>query len=239
MNIAVCDSNELGRSSIILFLHKYFSNKSISYEISEFKSGENLLHEFDAEKYFDLIFLDIYMNDVLGIEVAQSLRSRNYRGDIIFAAASDKFAVAGYEVGASAYLLKPHSAKKFNAALDKILKWQRPDTYNIMQRGNMICVPYNEILYVESSNSKCMLHRTNDRNYVIYKRLRDIEAELCDGRFLRCHQSYIVNMNFIMHTGKEFTLSTGDVILIRQRDLNEIKQRCFDYLEKTGGSGAC
>ena len=139
-------------------------------------------------------------------------------------------------MGASAYLLKPHSKEKFFAAMDRILERRRVDTYNIIRRGNIICIPYNEILYIESNNSKCTVHRTDEREYVVYKRLGEIEEELSDRRFLRCHQSYIVNMSFIVRADKEFVLSTGDVILIRQRSLNEIKREYFNYINERGGN---
>ena len=69
---------------------------------------------------------------------------------------------------------------------------------------------------------------------MVYKRLSEIEHELQDGRFLRCHQSYLVNMDFIQLTDKQFVLTTGDTVLIRQRDLKAIRQCYLDYVSGKG-----
>ena len=65
--------------------------------------------------------------------------------------------------------------------------------------------------------------------YTIYKKLSEIEQALTDRRFLRCHQSFLVNMRYIAKADKQFELTTGDVVLIRQRSLREIRQTYLDY----------
>jgi DNA-binding LytR/AlgR family response regulator len=76
---------------------------------------------------------------------------------------------------------------------------------------------------VESRNNVCILHCSNGREYTIYKKLSEIETQLGDSRFLRCHQSYLVNMSYIAKADKQFELTTGDVVLIRQRNQKEIR----------------
>ena len=71
---------------------------------------------------------------------------------------------------------------------------------------------------------------SNNVEYVIYKRLGDIESELNDKRFLRCHQSYLVNMNYIKNVDKHFELTNGEIVCIRQRSLKAIRQEYLDYL---------
>ena len=68
MNIAVCDKSPADREIITDFLHHYFSDKSIQYKISEFESGANLVYEFEDSKNFDVVFLDAYVGELLGIE---------------------------------------------------------------------------------------------------------------------------------------------------------------------------
>ena len=60
----------------------------------------------------------------------------------------------------------------------------------------------------------------------------EIEEELYDPRFLRCHQSYLVNMAYVQNADHQFTLFTGDIVLIRQRNLKEIRNRYLDYLKQ-------
>ena len=94
MKIAICDDNSLDRELICDLLRVYFSEKPFTLEIAHFENGINLLH--------DIIFLDIYMDSLLGIDVAKQLRDRDYRGEIVFVTASSDYAVDGYEVQAGA-----------------------------------------------------------------------------------------------------------------------------------------
>ena len=82
------------------------------------------------------------------------------------------------------------------------------------------------------------MHCRGGQSYVIYKRLTDIESELKDERFLRCHQSYLVNMDYISKIDTQFTLVTGDIVSIRQRDLKAIRQTALDYLERIQPHGS-
>lgn len=66
----------------------------------------------------------------------------------------------------------------------------------------------------------------------MYKRLSEIEQELNDRCFLRCHQSFLVNMDYILRADKEFTLTNGDTVSIRQRSLKMMKKMYLDYLKE-------
>ena len=232
MRIAVCDDSSIDRELFVALLHHYFVNKPISNEIIQYEKGVDLLHDFEDDMWFDIIFLDIYMNDLLGIDVAHKLRSLGYCGHIIFLTATADFAVDSYEVEASGYLLKPQSFEKLSQVMDRATREMTTNTYQVKKHSKIIRVPYHEVLYVESMNSKCIMHCRNGQGYVIYKKLTDIEHELNDERFLRCHQSYLVNMDYIHQVDSQFTLVTGDTVAIRQRDLKSIRQTVLDYLDK-------
>lgn len=232
MRIAVCDDSSLDRDLFVALLHHYFVNKPISKEIIQYENGVDLLHDVEDDMWFDIVFLDIYMNDLLGIDVAHKLRSLGYRGHIIFLTATADFAVDSYEVEALGYLLKPQSFEKLSQVMDRAIRTMTTNTYLVKNHSKIIRVPYHEILYIESMNSKCIIHCCNEQHYVIYKRLTTIEHELNDKRFLRCHQSYLVNMDHIHQVDSQFTLVTGDTVAIRQRDLKSIRQAVLHYLDK-------
>ena len=137
--------------------------------------------------------------------------------------------VDSYDVDATGYLLKPLKPEKLDVVMNKITQSQNIGVYRIQHRRKIVTVKFDDILYVESSNSKCILH-SNNKNYCIYKRLTDIEAELSDKRFLRCHQSYLVNMDYIKNADKQFELLNGELVCIRQRSLKAIKQEFINYI---------
>lgn len=232
MNIAICDDNLLSRELIVDLLECYFLNKSISYNIDQYENGSNLIYEIEDGHLYDIIILDIFMGKLLGIEVAKKLRNLKFNGGIIFLTASSDFAVDSYDVNADGYILKPISYDKLKKSIDRIIRKFNTSSYRVRHRSNFLLIPYSEITYVESNNSKCILHRNNGEKYNIYKKLSEIEDELNDSRFLRSHQSYLVNMDYIIEAGNQFLLSTGDSVLIRQRQLKDIRSIYLKYNEK-------
>lgn len=235
MNIAVCDDNLSDREIIRQQLDSYFSDKFIDYNIDSYENGDNLIYSVEDGERYDIIFLDMYMDKRNGIEVAKKLRNMNYRGNIIFLTVTEEFAVQSYDVEASGYLVKPHDINKISAVLDRLLRnYENVKTYQIKKRNVIIKVPYSDIEYIESNNSKCILRHTDGTKYTIYKKLNDIEEELNNKTFLRCHQSYLVNMNKIDSVDTDFTMKSGDVVPIRTRNFNEIRNEYFDYIKNRG-----
>lgn len=234
MRIAVCDDNAIDREIITEVLRDYAEKNSTHLDITAYNSGVDLIYDIEDGYVSDIIFLDMYMDELLGIEVAHKLRKKGYEGEIVFLTATAEFAVDSYDVGAAAYLMKPHSYEKIFSVMDKILLKYISKTYQIRTRSNVVHIPLDEILYIDSNNNKCTLHRRDGRDYTVYKKLNDIEAELSAPHFLRCHQSYLVNMDYISRADKEFEMTNGNIIAIRQRDLKSICSAYFSYLSRQG-----
>lgn len=230
MRIAVCEDNEIHRDIMEHLLNRYSSERSIPFEFVPYEYGINFLCDMEEGAYFDTVFLDIYMEDTMGNEIAHQLRAMGYQGEIVFLTASPDFAIESYDVDASGYLLKPLDYEKLKMVMDRITRNIAPSTYQIRQRTTVTKVVYHEILYIESSNSKCILHTESGGAYTIYKTLNTIEKELGDRRFLRCHQSFLVNMDHIKQIEKQFLLSNGDYVPIRQRGVKLVRQAYMDYI---------
>lgn len=231
LNIAICDDNPSDRNAVAFALRQYMSKKSVAYQIDPFPSAQDLIAEIKGGSHYDIVFLDIYMDGLLGIDAAMILRQMDYNGKIVFHTASKEFAVAGYEVEASGYLLKPLNTDKLFKLMDRILCEKDIDSYCIQRRCNKLNIPYNDILFVESSNSKCILHTVSSKEYNVYKKLDDIQAELDDSRFLRTHQSFLVNMNHIRRVSANyFMLFSGEGIPIRQRESRKIHKEYDEYI---------
>ncbi|MBQ3604557.1 MAG: response regulator transcription factor [Clostridia bacterium] len=230
MEIAVCDDDSLDRNLTAQQLRRCLYEKSTGGGITCFNNAVELIYEIQDGKVFDLIFMDIYMDKLLGIDAARQLRAIGYHGKIVFLTGTAAFAVESYEVQASGYLLKPVTYEKLSAFMNGILSRLSNEVYRVKRRGEIISIHYNEILFIESCNSKCLLHNEAGEVIGIYKHLSDIEQELNDSRFLRCHQSYLVNMNHIVHADKNFNMANGETVLIRQKNIREIKQQYLDFM---------
>ena len=229
MRLAICEDNQFQRELLRQFLSYYFSQKEGAFEIVLYDCGTNFLYDVEDGKTFQVVFLDIYMGDAMGNEIAHKLRGMGYQGEIVFLTASPDFAIESYDVDARGYLLKPLDYNKLKKVMDRITQSIPAKTYQIVQRSTVTVLAYSEILYVESINSKCILHTEDGETYTIYKTLNTIEAELGDPRFLRCHQSFLVNMDHIRQIGKECLISNGEYIPIRQRGVKSVRQMYLDY----------
>ncbi len=223
MRIAVCDDSQIDRDIIKDFLHTYMTEKSIPNTMTEYENGMNLIYDIEDGCYYDLVFLDIFMDQILGMDIARKLRQVGYTGNIVFLTSTAEFAVDSYEVEASGYLLKPHDYEKLCGLLNRIIDRTNIGQFQVTVRNTIYSIPFGEIIYVESRNNVCILHRSDGSEYTIYKKLSEVELQLNDSRFLRCHRSYLVNMSYIAKADSQFELTTGDVVLIRQRNQKEIR----------------
>lgn len=233
MRIAICDDSMIDCEMIEHLLKHYFENKSVKAQLTVYSSGQELVYDVEEGREYEVVFLDIYMGELLGIDAARSLRQLGYRGKIIFLTASAEYAVESYDVQAEGYLLKPHSYDKLCTVMDRILAQLHENALPVRVRNQVVKLPLQEIMYIESNNNRCTLHSSDGSCYTIYRKLSELSDELSDGRFLRCHQSFLVNMNYIKEAKENFILQNGETVLIRRRSAAQIKKQYMDYLQSS------
>lgn len=229
MRIAICGT-KCDRSALSELLLDYCVRQELACEIKPFASGEDLLCAAEEGAWYDVIFMEVLAGRFSGLDAAQELRAQHCAGDIILYSTSAECAVAGYDVGACGYLVKPFRKDRIDACMDRLTGRQSGRAYQVRRRRQVVSLPYEDILFVESQNSKCLLHLRKGENCPVYKKLGEIEEELNDARFLRCHQSYLVNLDYVARINRQFELTTGDVVLIRQRSLKTVRQVYLDYM---------
>ena len=142
MKIAIVDDNEDDRKRLQEEITKICDNKSRKdFEITEFFSGEdfiNLIEKNENKKYFDIVFLDIYMNGITGIETAKKLRETDNQSKIIFITTSNEFASESYEVKAYDYLIKPFSKERILKTIERIFEDEKKNKKMIMVISDLI-----------------------------------------------------------------------------------------------------
>jgi DNA-binding LytR/AlgR family response regulator len=235
LKIAICDDSSFDRFAISEMLDDYFKDKSFSYHVNEYSNELTLIDDIEESNQYDIIFLDIYLNRLLGIDVARKLRDGGYRGKIVFLTASDKYAVESYDVDAAGYLLKPHHYEKFCGLMDKMLTGRCRNTLIVKRRGSIEHISYDSIRYIESSNTKCLIHCIDGKVHTVYTRLDLIEQEIRDRRFFRCHRSYLVNLYYVCRLDENFVMDNNEIVLIRKRS---IRQSRLAYLEYHSGDAS-
>lgn len=192
MLIAICDDSRIDAMLSKTLIIEYFKKRKLSCTVRLYVSGSELLKDVSDGKSFDIIFMDIYVGQELGIDLARQLRSEGYGNLLIFSTITDEYAVESYSVSASGYILKPYNMSRLEAVLDRVLEKYDADFMRVKVRNTYVNVPYSDIIYIESRNNRCILH-TADEEYSLYMRLDEIEDSISDegSRFLRCHRSIL------------------------------------------------
>ena len=228
--IIICDDVEMERQMLHELLLLYFEETKDEVTILEYESGESLIADVE-EGYLkaDLLFLDIYMKEMNGMEVARRLRKNNHNGPIVFLTASPDFAIESYEVQAAGYILKPFDVEKIKKLTGRLLKRDQRRRVEIKSRRQYRYPYTGEIMYAESERHMVRIHLQDGSEIIAQEKLGDLEERIRERRFLRCHQSYLVNMDYIRDAEDGFVLEDGTDIPIRVRGRKEILESYHAY----------
>ena len=238
MLAAICDDDKTDRILVGKILQEKMKNRREPLTIEYFECGEDLVEKYESGKQkYDLLILDIYMKYMDGMDAAKRIRRYDRNAAIIFLTTTPDYAVESYEVRATDYLLKPVSEGRMGEALNHFLEEHYP---KVRQSLLMISgssgrrIAYDDILYIESRRMNLRVVCSKGVEHTIRKKLDDVQAELPEIRFLRCNQSFIVNMDYIRDADNNFTMCNGDIIPIKVREKKKIRKRYFDYLLNSG-----
>lgn len=229
IQIGICDDLIADRTSLALLLDEYLSSRQLPATIAQFHNAEALLHAFAPGK-FHLLFLDIYMPGLSGMELAKQIHARDLDCNILFSTTSKDYAIESYAVRAAGYLVKPYSMAELEEALDWCFEQlkDRLQAIEIISNREKITVPLQNILYLEVRGRASILHTTQGV-YTTNVRLATLEESLGAG-FLRSHRSYIINMHHIAMPLKDaFMLTDGSSVPISIDNINTVKQQYFDW----------
>ncbi len=195
LTIAICEDQPEDMS----YLRRLLAQSEISCTVSSYTSAEALLEDLENHsKQFDIYFLDIYLPDQTGIDLAQRLRRENDAAILIFLSASDSFYREAFDLYAFHYFLKPIQLPELQSVLQRaarLLDKQTDSFLPICFRGQNIRLRQADISYIASANHRLHFHMRGGRQYTIYRKLDDIETMLSPSLFVRCHKSFIVNLN--------------------------------------------
>ncbi len=198
MRIGICD-DEIGELERLgRLVEEYFQSRNLLCSLRAFKSGDELL--LAMGRGFDLVFLDIYMGLEDGIAVARRIRELDKTCVIVFATNSRAHAIRGYGVRALQYLIKPIGADELNAALDlaaEELSSRSSRSVQVANRQGSYRIALDDLAYAESKARLVTVHTRSQGDIRYYDRLDKLEARCGDERFLRCHKSFLVNLDYV------------------------------------------
>lgn len=230
IQIGICDDS----SEDIKLLTEALYSYDPSFKISNYTSGRSLLDDLDEhEVVFDLLFLDIYMPGINGIETAGKIRAKMRDVMIIFISSSNEHYPEAYEVFAFNYMMKPVNREKLNTVLDQALKSiskERSEQFSFTYKSMTCRVYCRDIIYIESSDKIILFHMQNKTILKCYGKLDEILKKMPEDYFIRCHQSFAVNLLHISEMGDSYFRVDSVSISISKKYYKDAKDKYFDYL---------
>lgn len=235
IEIAICDDEQRMQEQLAQMVER----RCPDCRVECFSSGGELLA---ADRRFDMIFLDIQMEEPDGIETAARIRERDKRVVLIFVTALKEYVFRAFDVGAFHYLLKPLEEERFAKVLEKAVsevmdrsEREAPPVFLKTRYRNFILRP-EEILYLESRGKKVAVH-TVSKVIEVYAAMRDLERQLGSG-FYRCHRGYLVNLAHIAEYGNEsIDMSNGERVYLAREKSREFVKTYMRYLQSGGTAG--
>lgn len=236
MRIAVCDDEREIREDIGQKIRRFLPDAEVCF----YGSAEELLAEKNMP---ELLFLDIKMDGMSGMELAGKLRSRDRDVTIIFLTALEEYVYQAFDVGAFHYLRKPVDPVKFYEVLKKAaalrehvretarLRGEQEESLMIRSKARTEKVYLSEIVYLEVLNRKVTLHKMQEE-IEFYGRLKELEQRL-NADFVRCHRAYVVNLRYVRrYSGTEVVLENGDSVLMAKTKYAGFVRCYMDYMKR-------
>lgn len=204
ISIGICDDEAPTRRALRTPLERKLQLLGISYRILEYDSGEALFSHPERE-YLDILFLDIELKQMNGMETAKNLRKRNSHTLLIFVTAYPDFVFQGYEVHAFHYILKPYEEHKIQAVLEQALEELGRDQepyFALERKSGILKIPLKKVLAFSSDRRKVVIFLNDGSRPDFYGKLDEVESGLPDY-FVRCHNRHLVNLNFVSALEKD------------------------------------
>ena len=231
MNIAICEDNESDALQIRTYIATYAERNCCDMNIHSFTNGEALLAAFCCGMY-DIVFLDIYMPGMTGIQTAEKIRADDPYCALIFITVSRTHALEAFSVRAAGYVPKPIEPEAMEVALtqcrDLFIKNSR--YIEVISDRQRLRIPLSKLIYAEVYGKDIIfyLEHTQIRASIP---LEEIEKKLGGSPFLRCHRAYLINMNYVERFGEQdIRMKNGDSVPLRQRGRTKLRMAFGAFL---------
>ena len=231
VKLAVCDDERRDCIEISSMAKKILREANISHSISAYDNAKALLADIQNGIQFQILLLDVMMDEMDGMELAAELRKLENKAAIIFISINREMALRGYEVSAARYLEKPLHEEKLKEAILYCCRNQQEKREILLPTVQGQCrVLVSDILYVEAFDrgTRFVLE---DESVECRMKFGEVEAMLPKPTFLLCHRAYIVNLSCVKYIRNyEFELKNGQIVSIGKGRYSEVHKKFVAYL---------
>lgn len=217
VNIAILEDDAGDEASLEQSLQRYAQEQQELFSIRSFSDPAVFLQ--NSPSAFDLIFLDIDLPTMTGMELARQIRRRDSLVTLVFVTNLEKYAVSGYSVGAFDFVVKPINYYRFASMLRRALRSiaaRQPRELVIQTSGGITRLNVTQLYYVEIRDHLLIYHTVGE-NLTAWGKMSDVEAQLAPYDFARCSTSHLVNLRFVDSVEGSDVLVAGTRLPISQR----------------------
>ncbi len=227
IRIAIVDDDITTCHTIEQQLHQVSQELMCRVSIDVFQSGESFIETTEQYEQYDLIFLDIELIEMNGIDVGDYIRSTQHDqyAQIIFISAKQGYLKRLFEIRPMNFLEKPISIEQIRKSLRTYIDLFPEDEIFRFRIGKAIRqLSYRHVLYFKSDNKEVVVY-TNNEEFRYFGKLSDV-ASLTPGFFLRIHKSYLINQNYIsLFCMDSIRMSNGDCVPVSRQYQKETRRK--------------
>lgn len=231
MKVAICDDEEVQCELLKSYLREWSTESKVSCQIHAYPSAEAFLFEYEVIKGYQVLFLDIQMKNISGMELAKQLRALGEDVCIIFVTGNTEYVFQGYGVQALDFIVKPITKERLFEVLDKAYeKCKKEELYLLVESdGSTHKVKQREICSIESSKHDTLIHRL-EGTLLCKKGISSVKEMLDEKHFYQCHRSYVVNVTCISSISKkEVITEDGKCIPIARGKWESLNKAYLDF----------
>ena len=235
LSVAVCDDEIIECCNMAKKIKDILEEMKIPCIIRQFQSGRELLQAMES---FDIVFLDIMMQDLDGMRTAQIFREKASDKILMFVSSSREYVFEAYDVEAFQYLLKPVDDRKLKRVLEKaVLKTEsRSQEYIIVSRERQKKKLFLDDIYYFEIKGRIVDVHGREGIFTYYEQIGELENKLRDKGFYRCHKSYLINLKYVDgYNRQEAILENGEKIVIAKRRYEEFCREVLKVMRENGG----
>ncbi|MDO5299857.1 MAG: LytTR family DNA-binding domain-containing protein [Clostridia bacterium] len=229
LRLAIVDDDPNDSAALNSLVAEYFQKNSQAYVTRVFNTPLDFIRSTENH---DIVFMDIRMDKLDGLEVARIMRKINTDSVLIFVTHMAQLAIKGYEVDALDFIVKPADQFSINYVLDKALTRLENTSSTIFAlktSSGIISLSSNDITYVEVFDHNLVYHTTKGV-YDVRGRLSDVTKKLDQKRFIMCNRSFVVNLRYVSSACNEYLVVDGTKISISKSHRKEIMQHFSNFL---------
>lgn len=245
MKIAVVEDDDVHAAMTVRLLEKWLDSSGIKYRLFVFSSAESFLFEWEDDKVWDILFIDIQMPGISGIELARSIRKENKKVALVFVTGITDYMQDGYEVEALHYLVKPVDSAKVSYCMERVA-----GVFENAKKNNAVLIEAEDItgggdggrvifrlspediFFLEASAHNTEIH-TRDKSYRIREGISVVGKRFAQDMFVLCHRSFIVNLMYVSGIGKdEVTLDDGRKVPMSKRCAGAVRESFIKFYSR-------